>query len=202
MTRFVYTLISRVKSILLPFTSRNRTMIPQLVTFAIIVAASLASVAGARSELPPVLSGNLGQLTAQTFLTHWADSADLLHSARTHEEADLANSVCQSAQTATHLAFAMLAISDIYARLDAHNKAATLPSLSSYIKVLEGQIDDLIGRCSAVAGASRRAGVVSEAEHLRRDLRTFKDYLRRMAVDRPSAQEFLDEKPVIPRSKL
>lgn len=138
------------------------------------------------SELPPV--GNLASQTLSAFLNHWTDSQTLRKSSPNAYENVVADGLVHTSEVGTHLAYATLVITQMYDRVDNDNRAAAFRELKDYLQLVGANLDDQVSRCNWVISTSRRSSVISEAEHLRRDLRTFKDYARQMTLMQPVGQ--------------
>jgi hypothetical protein len=143
------------------------------------------------ADLPAV--GNLASQTAATFINH-ANDADALRAAA-KESADIVTSekLCRISEVSANLAVSAVTVIHMYSQVNPGQRVPALAELKTYLQFVSGALDAQISGCTWVASNARKSGITSEAERLRKDLRTLKEYLR--AFQKIQPMDILPESP-------
>lgn len=143
------------------------------------------------AELPAV--GNLATQTALAFINH-ANDADALRAAA-KESADIvtAEKLCRISEVSANLAVSAVTMIHMYSQVNPRQRDAALSELKTYLQFVSAALDAQINGCTWVASNARKTGITSEAERLRKDLRTLKEYLR--AFQKIQPMDILPESP-------
>lgn len=127
-------------------------------------------------ELPP--AGDLASQTATAFLNHAKDARTLRASAKDQNDVTTSETLRHAAEVSSNLAISAITVLHVYCQINPGQRGPALDEMRLYLRYVAAAMDAQISSCDWVVSNAKRPGVISESERLRKDLRTFNDYLR------------------------